>query len=170
MDGRHIPATQLAPEGEQFLTFRLGGLDYAIPILDVQEIRKWSAPTPMPHSPPYVEGILNLRGAILPVIDLRRRFALPAREVDPFTVIVIVNVADRLAGLIVDAVNEVATVPETARRQAPEYEGGAERDFIKGFAEVHDRLLVLLDLQKLVRPETLAVPADVPAEDIRTRA
>lgn len=169
MDAHNFPAAQLTPEGEQFLAFRLGDLDYAVPILQVQEIRKWSAPTPMPHSPPYVQGILNLRGAILPVIDLRLRFALPPRAVDPFTVIVIVNVAGRLAGLCVDAVNEVATVPEGARRRMPDYEGGAERDFVKGFAEVNQRLLVLLDLQKLVRPETIAVPAEMAAADIRPR-
>lgn len=160
MDAYNLLTAQFAPQGEQFLTFRLGDLDYAVPILAVQEIRKWSAPTPMPHSPPYVRGILNLRGAILPVVDLRLRFSLAARSVDPFTVIVIVNVDDRLAGLVVDAVSDVATIPDAARRPAPDYEGGGERDYVKGFAEIDRRLLVLLDLRKLVHPETLAVPAE----------
>lgn len=167
MNVYNVLTAQFAPEGEQFLTFRLGELNYAVPILEVQEIRKWSTPTPMPHSPAHVQGILNLRGAILPVIDLGVRFDQPKRPADSLAVIIVVRVSERPAGLVVDAVNDVVTIPESARRPAPDYEGSAQRDFIQGLAEIDETLLVLLDLRRLIRPEVLvSAMADSPAEPI----
>src|SRR3989344_4037030 len=143
---------------EQFLTFRLHGQDYAITILKIQEIKGWDKITPIPNSPAYVKGVLNLRGVIVPVIDLRLLFGLPEAERDAFTVIIVINVGGRLAGLVVDAVSDVINVGAEQQCEAPEYEGRRNREFIKGLAHVDGKLLILLDIDRLVKPETLDKP------------
>ena len=140
---------------EQFLTFRLDGQEYGISILKVQEIKGWDKMTPIPNSPPYVKGVLNLRGVIVPVFDLRLRFGLPETVRDAFTVIIVVNIGGRMAGIVVDAVSDVINVSLEQQCAAPEYEGQQNREFIKGFAQVEDKLLILLDIDRMVNPETL---------------
>lgn len=142
------------------LTFRLGDQDYGIAISKVQEIREWTKVTPLPNSPSYIKGMLNLRGAIVPVIDLRMRFGLDVLERDGFTVIIVVNVGGRLAGIVVDAVSDVLSVDPGQRRALPEFEGQANRRFIEGLAQIDDRLMVLLNVDQLVTSEDLtsAVP------------
>jgi len=138
------------------LTFRLSDQDYGIAISKVQEIREWSKVTPLPSSPSYIRGMLNLRGAIVPVIDLRRRFGLEALERDGSTVIIVVNVGNRLAGILVDTVSDVVSIDHGQRRALPEFEGHANRRFIEGLAQIEDRLMVLLNVDQLVAPEDLA--------------
>ena len=140
---------------EQFLTFRLDGQEYGISILKVQEIKGWDKMTPIPNSPPYVKGVLNLRGVIVPVFDLRLRFGLPETVRDAFTVIIVVNIGGRMAGIVVDAVSDVINVSPEQQCAAPEYEGQQNREFIKGLAQVDDKLLILLDIDRMVNPETL---------------
>ena len=140
---------------EQFLTFRLDGQEYGIAILKVQEIKGWDKMTPIPNSPPYVKGVLNLRGVIVPVFDLRLRFGLPETVRDAFTVIIVVNIGGRMAGIVVDAVSDVINVSLEQQCAAPEYEGQQNREFIKGLAQVDDKLLILLDIDRMVNPETL---------------
>jgi purine-binding chemotaxis protein CheW len=140
---------------EQFLTFRLDGQEYGISILKVQEIKGWDKMTPIPNSPPYVKGVLNLRGVIVPVFDLRLRFGLPETVRDAFTVIIVVNIGGRMAGIVVDAVSDVINVSLEQQCAAPEYEGQQNREFIKGFAQVEDKLLILLDIDRMVNPEAL---------------
>ncbi|MBI5783391.1 MAG: purine-binding chemotaxis protein CheW [Gammaproteobacteria bacterium] len=140
---------------EQFLTFQLDGQEYGIAILKVQEIKGWDKMTPIPNSPPYVKGVLNLRGVIVPVFDLRLRFGLPETARDAFTVIIVVNIGGRLAGIVVDAVSDVINVNVEQQCAAPEYEGQQNREFIKGLAQVDGKLLILLDIDRMVNPETL---------------
>ncbi|GAB4510843.1 MAG: chemotaxis protein CheW [Sulfuricaulis sp.] len=140
---------------EQFLTFRLHGQDYGMSILKIQEIKGWDKVTPIPNSPAYVKGVLNLRGVIVPVIDLRLRFGLPEAERDIFTVIIVANVAGRLAGIVVDAVSDVINLGAEHLCDAPEYEGQENREFIKGLAQVDGKLLVLLDVDRMVNPDSL---------------
>jgi purine-binding chemotaxis protein CheW len=147
--------TAVAPEAVQYLSFRLDGLDYAIPIIQVQEIRGWTKVTSLPNSPRYIKGVLNLRGTIVPIIDLRLRFKLNEAPYDAFTVIVVVNVGARLAGVVVDAVSDVINLTSEQRRSPPEFEGHATRQFIEGFTQVEEKLLVLLDVEKLLNPEDL---------------
>jgi purine-binding chemotaxis protein CheW len=142
-------------EAEQYLTFRLDGLGYGIPIIKVQEIRGWTKVTALPNSPRYVKGVLNLRGTIVPIIDLRLRFNLAEVPYDMFTVIVIINVSERLAGVVVDGVSDVISLSAEQRRTPPEFEGQANRQYVQGFAQVEDKLLVLLDVEKLVSTDTL---------------
>ena len=140
---------------EQFLTFRLHGQDYGIAILKVQEIKGWDKMTPIPNSPLYVKGVLNLRGVIVPVFDLRLRFGLPEAARDAFTVIIVVNIGGRPAGIVVDAVSDVINVSVEQQCAAPEYEGQQNREFIKGLAQVDGKLLILLDIDRMVNPEAL---------------
>ena len=144
------------PTGEeQYLTFRLDGQEYGIGILKVQEIKGWDKMTPIPNSPAYVKGVLNLRGVIVPVFDLRLRFGLPEAERDTFTVIIVVNIGGRLAGIVVDAVSDVINVGADQLCAAPEYDGQRNREFIKGLAQVEGKLLILLDIDRMVNPEAL---------------
>jgi purine-binding chemotaxis protein CheW len=152
---RVLQEKALQANEEQFLTFRLDGQEYGIAILKVQEIKGWDKMTPIPNSPPYVKGVLNLRGVIVPVFDLRLRFGLPETVRDAFTVIIVVNIGGRMAGIVVDAVSDVINVSLEQQCAAPEYEGQQNREFIKGFAQVEDKLLILLDIDRMVNPEAL---------------
>ncbi|MFL6621591.1 MAG: chemotaxis protein CheW [Sulfurifustaceae bacterium] len=158
-----VTGAPLAQDVEQYLTFRLDGLDYGLAITQVQEIRGWTRVTPLPNSPRYIKGVLNLRGTIVPIIDLRLRFNLTEGTYDASTVIVVVNVGGRLAGLVVDAVSDVINLSAEQRRNPPEFEGHANRQFIQGLTQVDDKLLILLDVNKLVNPETLAQAAEAAA-------
>lgn len=154
-----ITGAPLSAEAEQYLTFRLDGLDYGIQIHQVQEIRGWTKVTPLPNSPRYIRGVLNLRGTIVPIIDLRLRFNLEEVPYDSITVIVVVNVGNRLAGIVVDAVSDVISLSPEQRRNAPEFEGQANRQFVQGLTQVEDKLLVLIDVDKLINHDALAQAA-----------
>lgn len=142
-----------------FLAFRLADQDYGIAIAKVQEIREWSKVTPLPNSPPYIKGMLNLRGAIVPIIDLRMRFGLPAMDYDALTVIIVVNVGGRLAGVVADTVSDVVSAGPDRRRAMPEFEGQANRQFIEGLAQIDEQLMILLNVDRLVHPDDLAAVA-----------
>jgi purine-binding chemotaxis protein CheW len=158
-----ITGMPMTSEAEQYLTFRLDGLDYGIPINQVQEIRGWTKVTPLPNSPRYIRGVLNLRGTIVPIIDLRLRFNLEEVPYDACTVIVVVNLGGRLAGVVVDAVSDVITLAPEQRRTPPEFEGHANRQFVQGLTQVDDKLLVLIDVEKLINQETLVQATEAAA-------
>ena len=142
-----------------YLSFALAAQAYAVPIMQVQEIREWTKVTPLPNSPRHVRGVLNLRGTIVPIVDMRLRFQLEEKAYDSFTVIVVVNVGGRLAGLVVDTVSDVLRIGANERCAMAEFEGQSNRAFIEGLAQVDGRLLVLLDVEKLLKPEDLATAA-----------
>lgn len=139
----------------QYLTLLLDDQYYGIPINKVMEIKGWTAVTPIPNSPEYIRGVLNLRGTIVPVIDLRLRFKLPEVEYNAFTVIVVVSVGDRLAGIVVDAVSDVISLNESQHCDAPEFEGEISRKFIEGLGQIEDRLLILLNVDELTSEQEL---------------
>lgn len=144
---------------EQYLTFMLAGEEYGVDILRVQEIKGWEKVTRVPHTPNYVLGIINLRGAIVPVIDLRTRFALDNIPFGPTTVVIVVRVAgdrgDRTVGMVVDAVSEVYNVPTGDTRAPPDMLGPVDRVLIKGLARVEDKMVILLDVDRLVNSSVL---------------
>src|SRR3989304_7517145 len=152
---RALEQKAMQPSEEQFLTFRLHGQDYGITILKIQEIKGWDKVTPIPNSPAYVKGVLNLRGVIVPVIDLRLRFGLPEAERDGFTVVIVAKLTGRLAGIVVDAVSDVVNIGAGQLCDVPAYEGQENREFIKGLAQVDGKLLVLLDVDRMVNPASL---------------
>jgi purine-binding chemotaxis protein CheW len=150
-------------EAQLFLAFSLAGQDYAVPITQVQEIREWSKVTPLPNSPAHVKGVLNMRGTIVPIVDMRLRFQLVEKKQDALTVIVVVNVGGRLAGLVVDSVSDVITIGSSELCSMSEIEGQANRPFIAGLAQVNGQLLILLDVEKLLNPEDLTTGVAVSA-------
>ncbi len=139
---------------EQFLTFVLGREEYGVTILQVQGIQGWDRVTPIPGTPDFILGVINLRGAIVPVVDLRRRFGMPASEFGPTTVVIVVRVTteghERILGLVVDAVSDVRSVTEQERMPAPDFGTAVKTDFVRGLATVDERMVILLDIDRLV--------------------
>jgi purine-binding chemotaxis protein CheW len=144
-----------AAEINQYLTFNLGQEDYGLEILRVQEIKGWSGITPIPNTPCHVKGVMNLRGTVIPVIDLRVKFSMDAKEYDKFTVIIVANVRNRIVGLVVDAVSDVLDIPADQVRPTPEL-GRTDTKFIRGMATLGEKLVVLLDMEKLLSEDELA--------------
>jgi purine-binding chemotaxis protein CheW len=150
-----VVSSEPSSNAEQFLTFVLGGEEYGVTILQVQGIQGWDRVTPIPNTPEYILGVINLRGAIVPIVDLRRRFGMPAAEFGPTTVVIVVRVAqsdrnERTLGLVVDAVSEVCNVNADDRKPAPDFGSGIKTDFVKGLATVENRMVILLDIDRLV--------------------
>jgi purine-binding chemotaxis protein CheW len=138
----------------QFLTFDLGEESYGVDILRVQEIRCWSPVTRLPLAQPHVLGVLNLRGSLVPIVDLRLRLGLARAEFTPLTVIVVLSVetgsGTRECGLVVDNVSDVVEIPPAALRPAPHLGAGTVQEFIQGLATIGDHMLILLDCAALV--------------------
>ncbi|RMH30121.1 MAG: chemotaxis protein CheW [Planctomycetota bacterium] len=139
----------------QLVTFAVGGEEYAVEILSVQEINRMMELTRIPQSPPEVEGVINLRGRIIPVIDLRKRFGMDPSERDDASRIIVVEVADRTLGFIVDRVHEVLRIARSIVEPAPSMVGSVDSDYIAGVGKLEDRLLILLDLATLFSAEQL---------------
>jgi purine-binding chemotaxis protein CheW len=154
-----------ATSTQQYLTFQLAGQRYGVPILQVQEIRGWEKPTRLPHAPAYLLGVINLRGAVVPILDLRRRFGLGEAVYGRTTVVIVVKVVggrgEVTAGMVVDAVTEVCDVSEQDLRSAPPVGSGIDADLVCGLAMVGEGMLVLLDVARLVA-RALSDPAAAP--------
>jgi len=135
--------------GREFLTFRLGAEEYGIDILKVQEIRGWEPPTAIANMPEFIKGVVNLRGIIVPIIDLRVKFRLKA-DYDATTVAIILSVAKRVMGVVVDSVSDVITLGAAQMHAAPQFAGVLDTHFITGMGSVDDRMLILLDIEKLM--------------------
>jgi purine-binding chemotaxis protein CheW len=154
------PPTRLADSqtgvGNQYLTFCLGDEEYGLEILRVQEIKGYSKITPLPNTPPEVKGVMNLRGAVVPIIDLRTKLGLPVTEYDRFTVIIIANVGNRIVGVVVDAVSDVLDVTTDDIVPTPEFGGGTDTSYLSGMARIGERLVTLLNLDHLVGTKELA--------------
>jgi len=145
-----------AADGNQYLTFTLGQEEYGVEILKVQEIRGFSTITPIPNTPRYLKGVMNLRGTIIPVVDLRSKFAMAEAEYNRFTVIIVVTVGAKVIGLIVDAVSDVLNIPKADIQATPDFGAQVETRFISGMAKAGEKLVVLLDIDKLLRGDELA--------------
>jgi len=137
-------------ELREFLSFRLGAEEYGIEILKVQEIRGWEQPTSIANTPPFIKGVINLRGVIVPIVDLRLKFNLGEAKYDQFTVVIILSVAKRVVGAVVDAVSDVITLGSQQIKPAPEFGGTLETRFITGLGTVDGRMLILLDIERLM--------------------
>ena len=151
----NVPASMPAPDaqpdaGRELLTFRLGAEDYGIDILKVQEIRGREAITRIVNAPAYVKGVINLRGIIVPVMDLRVRFGLDAARDDRFSVLIIVNVGQRVVGIVVDGVSDVVTLQADQVRPGPAI-ATVDASCITGLGMLDERMLILLDIEALVQ-------------------
>jgi purine-binding chemotaxis protein CheW len=139
----------------QFVGFQVGDQDYAFRIEQIQEIVNLRQLTKMPQVPPYVEGVANLRGSIIPIINLRLLFGMQAKEADGNTRTIVVNVGSRIMGCTVDTVSQVMRIPEESIQPAPETVTAGTAGYIQGFAQVNDRLIILLDIDQLLDPARL---------------
>jgi len=152
--GSTDPRAAEGPTGGQILTFRLGSETYGLDILRVKEIRGWSPVTGIPQSPPHVLGMLNLRGAIVPIIDLRLRFEMASADFTPTTVVIVLALntdeGARECGVVVDSVSDVVDLAATAIKPPPPLSGHSHSRFIQGLANVDNGMLILLDVEVLV--------------------
>jgi len=135
---------------QELLTFTLGGEEYGIDILKVQEIRGYDAVTAIANTPDFIKGVINLRGIIVPIVDMRIKFQLGKAEYDEFTVVIILNVANRVVGMVVDGVSDVITLTPEQIRQAPEFGSAIDTQYVMGLGTVDERMLILVDIEKLL--------------------
>ena len=146
--------------GEQlreFLSFRLGAEEYGIEILKVQEIRGWEQPTVIANTPAFIKGVINLRGIIVPIVDLRLKFNLGEAKYDEFTVVIILSVARRVVGAVVDAVSDVLTLAPGQIKPAPEFSAAFDTTYIMGLGVEKERMLILVDIERLMTSSDMAL-------------
>ena len=134
----------------EFLTFRLGGEEYGIEILKVQEIRGYDSITQIANAPEFIKGVVNLRGIIVPIIDMRIKFRLGNADYDQFTVVIILNVAGRVMGIVVDGVSDVISLEAEQMRPTPGFGSVIDTEHIMGLGTVDERMLILIDIEKLM--------------------
>ncbi len=142
---------------QEFLTFTLGSEEYAIDILRVQEIRGYDQVTAIANSPAFIKGVINLRGAIVPIVDLRIKFNLPSVTYDPFTVVIILNVLNRIVGIVVDSVSDVLALTPNEIKPAPEFGGSFDTQYLMGLATVEERMLILVNIEQLMSSQEMAL-------------
>ncbi len=157
LSGRTNPARQVqhAVSGREFLTFRLGTEEYGIDILKVQEIRSYEPPTKIANAPAYLKGVVNLRGVIVPIVDMRVKFNCvnddEQGDINSFTVVIVLNVRGRVVGAVVDSVSDVMQLADQMIQPAPEMNASVvDTTYITGIANINDRLLILMDIESLM--------------------
>jgi purine-binding chemotaxis protein CheW len=155
-DQAGLDAGQQMAEGSQFVTFTLADEEYGIDIMRVQEIIGYRCFTKIPNVSNYIKGVLNLRGTVVPVVDLRLKFNMKEKEFDQFTVIMIVEVAGRVMGIIVDSVSDVVSLDEEDIQATPRFSSTIDTDFIDGMGKKEDKFIILLDIDKILTDEEIA--------------
>ena len=140
----------LTTDGNQFLTFNLGEELYGVDILRVQEIKGYTAVTKIPNTPSHIKGVLNLRGTIVPIIELRTKFNMPTIDYTAFTVIIVVVVRDKVMGLVVDAVSDVLNIDKKDIQPPPQFGAKVDVSFLNGIGKSNDKLVALLDMDRLL--------------------
>jgi len=137
-------------EGRELLTFTLGNEEYGIDILKVQEIRGYDAVTTIANAPEFIKGVINLRGIIVPIVDMRIKFKLSKADYSETTVVIILNVANRVVGMVVDGVSDVITLKPEQVKPAPEFGASLDTRYLEGLGTVDERMLILVDIEKLM--------------------
>lgn len=154
-------------QGEEYLTFHLAEEEYGVDILRVREIRGWEPVTRIPNSPEHVKGVLNLRGAIVPIIDLRTRFNLPCAEYTPTTVVVVLSVhsedgeRERIMGVVVDAISDVVTARTSDIQATPSFDVSIDIDYIRGLASSNEKMIMLVDVDKMLNIREMTSHSDL---------
>ncbi len=154
---RHEVANTAQHVGGEFLTFRLGGEEYGIDILKVQEIRSYEPPTRIANAPPFIKGVVNLRGVIVPIVDLRLRLGCESAEYSALTVVIVLNVKGRVVGAVVDSVSDVLELAKDTIKPAPEMASAVDASFITGIGSVGERMLILMDIEGLMASEEMGL-------------
>ncbi len=146
----------------EFLTFTLGNEEYGIDILKVQEIRGYNAVTPIVNAPAFIKGVINLRGTIVPIVDLRIKFAVGEVKYDAFTVVVVLKILSRTVGVVVDSVSDVLHLSTDQVRDPPELGAALDTRYLLGLGAVDDRMLILIDIEKLFTSKDMALFDEAP--------
>ena len=147
---RHEAARAAQAQGGEFLTFRLGAEEYGIDILKVQEIRSYEQPTRIANAPAFVKGVVNLRGVIVPIVDLRLKLGCDTADYNSFTVVIVLNVKGRVVGAVVDSVSDVLELKADTIKPAPEMASAIDEGYITGIGSINDRMLILMDIESLM--------------------
>ena len=143
-------ANENAAAGGEFLTFTLGTEEYGIDILKVQEIRGYDAVTVIANTPKFIKGVINLRGIIVPIVDMRIKFNLENVSYDQLTVVIILNLASRVVGMVVDGVSDVIALKPEQIKTAPQFGATLDTQYLMGLGTVDERMLILVDIEKLM--------------------
>lgn len=141
----------------EYLTFILGGEEYGIEILKVQEIRRYEAVTKIANTPDFIKGVINLRGSIVPIVDLRMRFNLNLVEYNEFTIVIILSFSKRTIGIVVDGVSDVLDLSQSQISPVPELVSNIDTKYLKGLGSVDDRMLILMDIEQLMSSQEMAL-------------
>ena len=152
-NGRSATHAQL--ETREFLAFKLGTEEYGIDILKVQEIRGYEKPTRMANVPEFIKGVVNLRGIIVPIIDMRIKFNMTTVEYNEFTVVIILTVSGRVLGIVVDGVSDVTTLTPDQIKAAPDFSANLDTSSIIGLGTVDDRMIILMDIERLMSAQAM---------------
>ncbi len=150
-------ATGERPPAREFLAFTLGAEEYAIDILKVQEIRGYEPPTAIANTPAFIKGVINLRGIIVPIVDLRIKFGVGKAEYTPFTVVIILSLGKRVAGIVVDGVSDVVTLTAEQIRPVPDFSASVDTRYIEGLGTLGARMLIVIDIQQLMLSGEMAL-------------
>jgi purine-binding chemotaxis protein CheW len=134
----------------EFLAFKLGDEEYGIDILRVQEIRSYEQPTRIANAPAFIKGVVNLRGVIVPIVDMRLKFNLDSANYDSFTVVIVLNISNRVVGMVVDAVSDVITLTPEQMRPVPEFSSNIDAEHLLAIGAIDQRMLILVDIEKLM--------------------
>jgi purine-binding chemotaxis protein CheW len=141
----------------EYLAFKLGSEEYGIDILRVQEIRSYERPTRIANAPDFIKGVVNLRGVIVPIIDMRLKFRLEQATYDHFTVVIVLNIGRRVMGIVVDAVSDVITLTPEQLRPVPQFNAAIAGDHLLAIGAVDERMLILVDIEKLMSAAELGL-------------
>ena len=153
---------EVGAEGvREYLTFRLGQEEYGIDILKVQEIRGYETPTRIANAPPFLKGVVNLRGTIVPIVDLRLKFNCSEADYSALTVVIVLNLGSRIVGIVVDSVSDVMELPPGSIKPAPDVESGIHAGCVLGLGSVGERMLILMDIGKLMAGADMGLSGDL---------
>ncbi|OHV12039.1 chemotaxis protein CheW [Kushneria phosphatilytica] len=161
MDAAARDLQKVDNEGHEFLVFRLGDEEYGIDILKVQEIRGYEGVTRIANAPEFIKGVTNLRGVIVPIVDLRLRFDIGSAEYTGQTVVIVLNIGNRVVGIVVDGVSDVLTLSSEQIKPAPEFGASLSTQYLTGLGSVDERMLILVDIEKLMTSEEMALVDEV---------
>lgn len=142
---------------QEYLTFSLGDEHYALDIMSVKEIRGYEAVTRIANAPAFIKGVINLRGEIVPIVDLRIKFNVGEPRYDEFTIVIVIQIHDRLVGIVVDGVSDVVSLSEQERRPPPEFGVGFDSRFLVGLAKLQERMVILVNIEALVTSNELCL-------------
>ena len=151
------PETSGVAASGEYLTFTLGAEEYGIDILKVQEIRGYDAVTKIANAPPFIKGVINLRGVIVPIVDLRIKFNLGVPTYDQFTVVIILNIGKRVVGIVVDGVSDVIQLSSSNLHPSPEFGSILDTRYILGLGTVEERMIIVVDIERLMTSQEMSL-------------